>query len=995
MTNTNSCRRYRNIKGSFDLKTADTPYMLKAVWVRKTIHGILDGTIKSEDAASMTETYFKTESNFHWKHPAQAEHQAADAVRMILRYTGSEDRFPLYLGAKSVTMLHHTAAVSADECFVSNENGVRTVEAVKLKCSRPKIKQKDADTGTSSAIWLYELLLYARQLITGRGKEHVRASFYYLSKVSDRYANPTMGTATHFDPEFFGKHHNSAPHAGNVITLDEIYNNGLLVSSVVNPRKPSQRITYDELYKPALEKYFAGRDPEECTPQDCAVCEFRAMCQYSLPPLAKDEEKETRKAKRMTLTPEQKQAAEFDHGICRINAGAGTGKTNTVKAHFVSLCHKGCDPEKILVITFTNSGAEEMKGRILSSLKRNGINTDPNKLWITTFNSFGYVLIQRDYRKLGFSARPKVIDDVERYRIIASILNTVPEIDGLDYRNFTMNERYAKGALAVTADVFSLAKKYQLAPIESDIDLCVKQMREKKNTFVNRDAARSLLKLYTSYDKKMRAANLIEYDDQIILLSELAYQDPTYFSKLGFEHIIVDEFQDTDLQQIALLNKIIDTPSFKSMMVVGDDSQAIYSFRDTTPEFLINFEKYVPNPVEDVYLLDNFRCTPEIIDFANKINNMNVNKVAKSLRAVRPSGDLVTACGFLTKDEEYKYICNQIKENIQNGMKPDDIAFIAFSKPELLKMADLLNDEGIPSVLMNPEALIENSRVLAGLSMIKAIQNPKDKTAIMTYLSAVKSGRLFDEGYCSITTDIEDCRTMFYNLRKLPEAAKRARIISLLEDLDRNDDEVYENFLDTIRFCPTCRRIYDYASDFELYGQKVTYRRSHSYPGVVLTTAHSSKGLEWKYVYVSVSGFTSEETVEGTMPAQSRANLEEMRRLLFVSATRARDRLVITGKWQSRTITDDAGLKWPVYNRMLRDSFTAIGEKLSTYDIDKIVEAQKLVQRENKKSRKHTEKPDAVRHIPARKTRALRSKGNPRNSSRHGRRAGKFRHIRH
>lgn len=982
-TNTHSCRRYRNIRSNFDLRNYDSPFTLKTAWIKKTIKEVLTGTIKSADVPKLTEDYFKNTPTFDWKHPAQAEEQAADAVRMILRYTNSEDRYPLYLGKKTVTVLHHSIDVYADETFITTSRNGKDIEVVKFKCSKPNVSQKAADLGSQSAIGLYELLLYARTLLTGRGKEHIRASFYYLSKQSDKYDNPSMGTAAHFEKGFFGRNYSSAPYAHNVVTLEENYSNGLLLTYVCSADSDTKLVSYDELYKPAIKKYLSGKDPEECTPQDCAACEFSTMCQYSLPPLAKTEEKETRRARRMSLTPAQREAADFDHGICRINAGAGTGKTNTVKAHFVSLCHKGYDPEKILVITFTNSGAEEMKGRILSGLKRNGIDANPEKLWITTFNSFGYALIRKDYRKLGFTAQPKVIDDVERFRIIASILNSVPEIEGLDYRNFTVNERYVKGALAVTAAVFALAKKYQLAPSQTDVKLCVRQLREKDGISVKAETAESLLNLYVDYDKKLRAANLIEYDDQIVLLSELLYQDPTYFNSLGFEHIIVDEFQDTDIQQIDLLNRLIDTPSFKSMVVVGDDSQAIFSFRDTSPEFLINFEKYVPNPVTDVYLLNNFRCTPEIIDFANKVNDMNVNKVSKSLIATRPSGDPVTVCGFLTKDDEYRYISEQIKENIREGMKPDDIAFIAFSRPELLKMAGILSEAGIPSVLMNPEALIENCRVRAGLSLIKAIQNPKDKTSVMTYLSAVKSGGLLDENYVRVSSEISDCQTMLYNVRSLPEAAKRARIISMLEELDRNDDEVFENFLETIKFCPTCKRIYDYASDFELYGQKVAYRRNHAYPGVVLTTAHSSKGLEWKYVYVSVSGFDAEETSAGVLTTGSRNQIEELHRLLFVSATRARDRLVITGKWQCRTYTDDSGIKWPVYNRMLRDSFKAIGEKLTPSDVDAIVSAQKEALRSSRKTtRKAAAKQKPRRTFAARKTRALRRKGNP-HSSRH------------
>lgn len=984
----NPCAIYDKAKNNYGLGYEKTANVLKTRYILDKIASLLDDKFKGvydpSNLQEETESFFlNPDSGFFWKHDQQAKEQAVDTTRQILRYVNSENRKPVYFDGKEIVMpTGKTIYVRPTEVFITtNSKGQRIIEVVKIKTSRPKITQRQAENGAESAIELFELLKFGQTLLNKKGEENVVASIYYLRKDSDRYADASTGLNGNFDENFFNLKDtaSSSSNGRNIIKIIESYRNGLKLTLGYNPKARTHKSfalpDYDKIFKNSCDVAYSKIEASECSPSLCENCPIKAMCpkHFTEAPLAIETEKETVRAKRMKLTPSQKAATNFDSGLCRINAGAGAGKTSVVKSHFMSLCEKGFDPTKILVITFTNSGAEEMRSRIVSGLKRNGIEVDPDSLWILTFNAFGDLLLKSNYYKLGYSVAPKLIDDIERSRIITEVLKENPVINGLDYRNFTLNHSNVKGALPTVATVFSLAKKYSLS--YADYIQCSEMLHDKYAFSISYATCKEILKLYPKYDDKLRESNLIEFDDQIANIFEILYHEPDFFEKLGFEHIIVDEFQDTDQQQIDILKQLIDSPSFKSLMVVGDDSQAIYGFRDTSPDYIIHFEDYIGSPLTDIYLLENFRSTPQIIEFANKINNMNTSKIAKDLVATRPSGDPVTVVGFGDQKQEYSYIVEQIKQNINDGVKPEDIAFIGYTKSELRKMADLLSKEGITSVMMNPELLQENSRVLAGLAMLKALQNPADRKSLLTYASALNDKNIMELSFAKAQKAISFAESKLAECRRMPEPTKKVQIVELLKELDRNDDEVFEGFIASIEFKPSVAEMYDYARDFEEFGDRAAIRRSHSYPGVVLTTAHSSKGLEWPIAYVSVSKFDDE------VLSKKLETIEERRRLLFVSATRAKDRLVVTGTWVAYTTSDKynpkAKMQW--YNKYLLNAFEAIGENFTDTDLKEIYTIYRTVKAEERQKEKlvkaSTVLPKRTYTFNPRKMRSLRKKG--------------------
>ena len=855
-----------------------------------------------------------------------------DRWREVLRYVMSEQaknptkvrRFPKGYDVELSKDL--TVEVVPDFLsFTSGRNGYDII----IEINKLHSGKAGAISSGKEDLALYAMILYARKLVKSGMHALIMANHLYLRRKDDAGVNAKV---PNFATDFF------ADKGGNIITLtDDFVNDG-------------KQNALDEKFSVLIKKYLEGVDEDKCKKSDCETCELYQMCKYTDPPIKIDLPTTVTKAQNLSLTPAQNEAIDYMNGVVRINAGAGVGKTVVVALRAVTLLDNGVEPEEILLVTFTNSGAEEMRERIKAYNEDIGTGKDVSKMKICTFNSFGDDILKKEFAQFGFSAAPAVIDSVERARIISDLLKE-NVIEGLDYRNFYVNSRYVKGAVFMAETVFDLVKKNAYTVM--DLNQVITDLGP-NSRFATTDAISALIDLYDAYDQQMRENNLIEFADQELMLVELLQRDPYYLEQFGFHHVIVDEFQDTDLLQMQILKKLKESPTFESLMVVGDDSQAIFSFRDTTPEFIINFPKYIDDSVDDVYLLQNFRCTSNIIDFANKINELNKNRVPKELIATRPSGKPVIVNGFYDKQSEQSYIINGVKQHISDGVKPEDIAIICSTKAELRQYASLLTQEGITSVSLNPEPILENSRVQAAIAFMRYLDNPNDDLNCAIYMNAKIGGGLLEKTQEEIqhllkegrqdaeyimpnrfhadeeteeddsdTSDMESEESDNSESRKssipaLPDEETRKRLFEKLKGLDIYEDELYLAFLDTLQRKSSFEKVREYLYDFALFGEKTEKKREQSYPGVTLTTCHSSKGLEWKVVYASITKF-DDDTKKYHQAARSRdlqAKIEEQNRLLFVVATRAKDELYITSQYSAYD---------KYFNLFLRNAYLACG----------------------------------------------------------------------
>lgn len=776
---------------------------------------------------------------------------------------------------------------------------------------------------------LYVLLKYAESVAQslpddGNGIYTIRSGFLFLRKKTDKY--PTQANPSgHFDEWLFTD--DEGKDSSNVVTIEETVHRDTLEKGTCNG-------ILDNSFMDVFNTFIDGIPMESCTKEQCANCELDEICHYTHAPVQISHETKAPSLNAIQLSPIQEQIELFNAGYAVVNAVPGAGKTLVLVLRIVNLLLNGVKPEEIAIITFTNSGAEVFRERIALYNEELG-NGDPvDGMTATTFNGLGQKILEKEYAMLGFAKPPRVIDPIERSGIIADLLNR-HEIPGLDYRNFTTDMKNCRGALAMASICFQVMKQNRWTRFDVDA------IAEKVGTrFCDRKAIEALAELYDEYCDTLLEKSLVEYADQEVIILDMLQRNPYYFDNFGWKHILVDESQDTSENQFELLKYMTKTTSFESLMVVGDDSQSIYGFRDTSPKFFINFEQVMGLPkgtVKAFYMTDNFRSTPEIIDFANKIVSRNREKIEKEIVPRRPSGPEVCVKGYCDQNEEYVWIVKEIAEKVSNGTAPEDIAFIASTRTELLKMADLLTMEDIPSVMLNPERMQENSRVTAALSLSRYFQDSTATKDILIYLNAMLGGDIFMLTDKMIEEAIKLKHDEVLQIKAMPEKEFKEAYFKLL-DVINEDDEVYESFVNTLSNQPSMAAVLNYCNDFSLYGERAEKRRDHSYPGVVLTTAHSSKGKEWPIVFNSLSKYDSEDV------SVTKDSIEERRRLLFVSATRARDELYVTSKYVAYGNKKNRHL-----NMFLQESYEAAGIE---YDSEKITDEIKAKDDERARKRK-------------------------------------------
>lgn len=852
----------------------------KAVLIKELIRKGLFHVNTNEEIEAILELSMK-EMDYPTEETAKLH--AADAYRQIMRYLSCEQRKPEVAEVKTVSPFQLLdVSVKPDYIFrgikdfpyetvVGKTKTKYTlpkeyIEVVKICCRKPdvSITGKGKDSGMMQRLELYTMLLYARSLVKPGEKVNICASYYYLRKSND------SSVTKEFDPNFFEN-----KGSGNIVTLWEEYTPGLITE-------------LDSEFRPQFENFVLG---EEVCGDGCLGCDFYELCHYTQPPLKlEDQDGHPTSVHEIKLTEMQQKVTEFKKGIACVNAGAGAGKTTSIALRTAKLIKETGRPEKICMLTFTNTGAEEMRNRIKCYTKELNCDADISKLTSTTFNAFGYDIVKKNYEELGFTEAPKLIDDIDRSAIIAELLKE-HVIPGLDYRNFHSNMKNCRGALSVCKKAFELIKGNHLRT--ADAHRLYDLMLPGYAGFMDGvTSAQAFLDIYQKYDDTLRKNNYIEYADQELMVFEILEKHPDYFVDAGYEHIIVDEFQDTNEIQFNLLKRLIDTPSFQSFMVVGDDSQSIFAFRGSSPEYIIHFFSKLQMTGQQFDMIENHRSTPQIIDFANDINGRNKDRVLKDLKAVKPDGEKVSVNVFWKRGLDTQFTIDTIRKEHASGTPYEDIAYIAFTRAELIKMGTLLSEEKIPWIMLNPEPMLENSRVIAALSLVKFISDPGATKHALIYLNAKKKNMLLSvETDAEVMQEIKSLDAAVNKLLEAPEGTQENIFFNMLKEID-DDDEVYEHLIEMVKNKENFDQMIEYLTLFETYGGDQTYKRTKSYPGVVLTTAHSSKGKEWPVVINSLNNYHIKEIGRNI----NSPTFEERRRLLFVSATRAKRKLYLVGQ---------------------------------------------------------------------------------------------------
>ena len=820
-----------------------------------------------------------------------AEVNAMAVKERILRYLDDEDRDLIVPDAMTLDLFGQDVEIKPD--LLAVDHHAKAVEAIIIRTGKSdcSAKGRSIDRNLMNNKELYSLFRYARKIAESKGwsEEACKGSYYFLRKEADK---PTQ---QYIEPGYFG-----SSNMKHVATLQ------------VTGRNPLEAI--DESYEKQFEEYMIGT---ECSGDDCKNCERFELCYFAEAPLKTEVERHEKALSDISLSPAQEEVVMHRRGVMRTNAGAGSGKTTVVALNTAFMVAEGIDPASILLITFSNAGAREMKDRTRSYLKGLGMNIDVDNIRIVTFNEFGQDVLNKEYEKLGFTLPQRPIDDTERSAIIAKLLNRTP-VSGLYYPDINLKIKGFRGARLIAEEAFHAIKRDRLSIY--DEQKLKDALEERDASIKDEKAFKELLELYDEYDEQLRSSNLIEFQDQESMLFEILDMDPYYFDKMGYKHIIIDEFQDTSRNQMEIIKTLLDVADFESLLVVGDDSQAIYGWRDADSSNIIDFEERIGTEVKDVNLVENHRSTPEILEFANGINALNKNRVEKDLVATRPSGAPVTIKGFHKVDREYDYITKIVKDKIEEGHAPEDIAILTRTKSEIVKIAGKLAEAGIESCLQAPQKMLENSRVQGILSLAKAYRDTTATKHVLVFMNcSMCGGKVLELSEEEIADIIEDGQKIVRDMKALFGPQKVTAFRNLVDEIAAEDD-IAIALADRLDRFPTVEMMIDYLDSFERFGGE-ELKREGLYSGVVLSTAHSSKGLEWPVIINSITHYDKKDG----MGFDER---EEQRRLLFVSSTRARDELYITGQIKLSGTAEEGF----TVNRFLDEAATIANQPLDLLD---------------------------------------------------------------
>ena len=901
-------RNYDGLNGILD--TVKESNFDEAILMKDLMKGYLAGKYKPGEFMGLVEEGLDDEQMLL---PEQRKAKAERLCKLFLRAANSEKRQATFVGPKHIVEGEYQVTVFPDAAFFEQDS----VEVVLYRLGKPTVTQKGRkqDASVNNCLELYFLLRYARTLVPAGKIWKVKASYYFMRKTTD-----TADTLS--DMDFF------SGNGGNVVTLEEVWSDTM--GDTPN----------DEMFRDQLETYTEGSDM--CGEDNCRYCKMYTQCFWQKLPEKYEEKTLSGKQGKIVPSDAQQRVIDFREGYCKVNAGAGTGKTECMTERGARMFEAGTDPHKMLFITFTEAGATEMKERLAKKASARGLNIGTDDIQAMTFNSFDFQIVKENYAELGFTAMPNVIDRVRNYVTITRLLEE-KEIPGLDYLNYTMDH----GALACVSKVIEVIKAENLDP---DDPASVNNLQHAiidsgYISSLDTNQLRDILALCKRYNEELKKDNLVQFADQEPLANKFLDAHPDYLEeRYGFEHIVVDEFQDSNDGQLDKIKRLCACPSFKSLMVVGDDAQSIYSFRNTSPDNIIHFFTKMGVSGTELVLTENRRSCEEVVELSNAVNDLNTEKVDKTMVSTRGNGGSTRVKGFFKKQDEYAWIADQIGELIDSGVQPEEIAFIAFTKNEISEMSAALSKNRIPWVMKNPLRLMENSRVKAALSLAMAFYEPDATKCYFDYLVAQHDGDLIaDMDDDAVTEAVEQLKDSFESMEDLPFDVQRVIFHQMLDDI-KGDDEIYAHFLDLVYANEDLQSELEYIRDFKRYGEKEEKRMEQKYEGVTLVTAHSSKGLEWKYVFNSVSKYDSEYLHKNSRNSKKR--LEETRRLLFVSMTRARDSLTVTGQYIAYG-TKETGYE---QNQFLREVYQILGE---TYDpVDHEAEKRKAEKEAAKKSRK-------------------------------------------
>lgn len=617
-----------------------------------------------------------------------------------------------------------------------------------------------------------------------------------------------------------------------------------------------------------------------------------------------------------TLNEAQQKPVLHKEGPLIVIAGAGSGKTRVLTYRIAHLMASGVDSFSILALTFTNKAAREMKGRIADLVGE----SEAKNLWMGTFHSVFARILRQEADKLGYPSNFTIYDTQDSDRLIAAIIKEM----GLDkdiykYKQIRSRISAFKNSLITVKAYFN------------DYDL------QEADALAKRPQMGAI---YKEYVARCFKAGAMDFDDLLLRTNELLNRFPEVLAKYQdrFRYILVDEYQDTNHSQYLIVRALSDR--YQNICVVGDDAQSIYAFRGANINNILNFQK----DYEDVALYrleQNYRSTKTIVGAANSIIQHNKNKIDKIVWTSNDTGAAIQLNRLPTDAEEGRHVASSIFEfKMQEQRKNADFAILYRTNAQSRAIEDALRKRDIPYRIYGGLSFYQRKEIKDVLAYLRLIVNPKDEESLKRVINypargigqttvdklvvgakqhglslfetMIKASELGLSLHSGALTKLSNFVTLLQRFQIENETLNAFEIadlvtkkIGLVQELKKDATpegiariENVEELLNGIRdFTEGQRELADATGSLSEFLEDVALATDldqdddPSIDRVALMTIHLAKGLEFPYVYIVG---LEEDLFPSAMSLNTRAELEEERRLFYVALTRAEERAFLS-----------------------------------------------------------------------------------------------------
>ena len=599
------------------------------------------------------------------------------------------------------------------------------------------------------------------------------------------------------------------------------------------------------------------------------------------------------------LNEEQRKAAEKIDGPVLILAGAGSGKTRTVTyriAHMIK--EKGISPLNIMALTFTNKAAKEMKERAEAL-----IGPDANDLVVSTFHSFSVRLLKTYSDRIGYGRNFNIYDVDDQKSIITKIKKE-------------LNIKNDEVSPAKIANRISKLKEQGIGieELESQVDTRIYSNR------IFRD-------IYQKYDETLKANNAMDFSD-LLLNAKRLLEDPYVLERVQnrYKYIVVDEYQDTNDIQYEIISKIAE--KYKNICVVGDEDQSIYAFRGANINNILNFERDYKNAFV-AKLEQNYRSTKTILDTANELIKNNKSSKGKKLWTNGEKGEKIKVFNAPTVYDEAEFIVNEIKAKAKDGKQYKDMTILYRTNSQSRVLEEKLLAAKVPYKIYGGMQFFQRKEIKDILAYMNLLNNPNDNHNFYRIINVPKRsigdktleklGQIANEKGISmleatkyideipgLRTAVKEAIKSFYKMmhgiyEKLDELSVKEVFDEVLiqtkyidsiednkEDRVKNIEELLNSITESEKQNPGMS-LSEYLDMVSLTSSSDSIEEDENF--IKLMTIHSSKGLEFDYVFIA-------GMEDGLFPScnfdTSEDEIEEERRLCYVAVTRAKKELYLS-----------------------------------------------------------------------------------------------------